>query len=522
MFTKSVFNLAGFAISMFLLTAVSVYSMSSDNLKNQIVLNSSASEDRPLVTADGKKMFFNSCRKNNFEQNLYGYDNYEKCYRYDYDIYYSIKNGDVWTEPKNLGYNINSSTDDGVLSISPDGQTIYFLSFKVGYEFDGGPFYKAELHGNEWTNVKGLGGGITKFYLEGNFVNYDTPNGNELVKYIAGASISPDGKHFYFSTDINRIYGKMDIWVSDLIDGVWSEPMNLGPIINAKNADNMEPYISLDNKTLYYNTNGLGGYGGRDIFYSIKEDGDWTKPKNLGKEINSEFDDRQISIPACGNIIYVGRENKAESKHNDIYSALVPEDVEYLPNVTVVRGKVLDKETHKPIEAKITINNKTLDKVSYTTWSNASTGEYVAVIQAGAEYNITFEKENYSATSNYYDIEHGVNENDVVANCHLEPFHASDEQTSAVKGDITNDNNDINIYPNPFNEKINISVKGIGNFNTGEIIISNIYGVRLITLDLNESKQDNYTIDLSDFADGIYFIQIKSQNINRVYKVIKN
>lgn len=509
-----------YTIGLFLFVAISELAISG-NLKSQLILNSSASEDRPLITADGKKMYFNSSKQRYVYQDIYGYDYYEKYYRYDYDIYYSVKEGDGWSEPENLGNSINSDKDDGVVSISPDGQTIYFVSFKTGWIYDGGPFYKAELHGDNWTNIQGLGGGINDFFFYNDYIEYETQDEIIRTKYISGASISPDGKEFYFSTDVNRIYGQMDIWISKLIDGNWSTPINLGPIINAHGAENTEPFISLDNKTLFYSTNGLGGYGGKDIFYSIKENEKWSKPKNLGKPINTKFDDKQITVPALGNKIYIVKECNKNGSHNDIYSATVPDDAEFLPNVSVIRGKVLDCQTLKPIEAKIFINNKTLGMKSYSTWSNASTGEYCLVIQAGAEYEIMIEKDNYAPYITQYDILDRIDENYIEKDCLLKQIQSLNKQAS-IAGENINDNSEIVIYPNPVDDKLNISLKSVRNFQNGRVIISDLNGIVVSEFEINNGENSNVSVDFSNLGTGVYFVRIIINDYSRIYKIVKN
>ncbi|MEP3042426.1 OmpA family protein [Nonlabens ulvanivorans] len=131
--------------------------------------------------------------------------------------------------------------------------------------------YKAELVDGIWTNVQAL-------------------SFNNDMYSVQHPAISKDGSTLYFSSDMPGGYGEFDLYkVSVNSDGTYGEPVNLGKEINTQHLDQF-PYIS-DINTLYYSTNGKQGVGGLDIHRSDMVNGEFTTPINLGTTINSSRDD---------------------------------------------------------------------------------------------------------------------------------------------------------------------------------------------------------------------------------------
>lgn len=105
--------------------------------------------------------------------------------------------------------------------------------------------------------------------------------------------LSADGKTMYFSSDMKGGYGGMDLYVSQQKDGKWTKPKNLGKSINtAKNE--IYPRISSNNQ-LWFSSDGRSGYGELDLFFTSKnEDGSWAAVINPGAPYNSPFSDYSI------------------------------------------------------------------------------------------------------------------------------------------------------------------------------------------------------------------------------------
>ncbi len=103
--------------------------------------------------------------------------------------------------------------------------------------------------------------------------------------------ISQDGRiMFYTACNRDDGGGRCDIYMCVNRNGKWSKPRNLGPQVNS-GAWEGQPTFSIDGKTLYFVSNRKGGYGRMDIWKTTFENGSWTEPVNLGPEINSEWDE---------------------------------------------------------------------------------------------------------------------------------------------------------------------------------------------------------------------------------------
>ncbi len=161
--------------------------------------------------------------------------------------------------------------------LSPDGNTV-FLNIGIGISQD---IYSGTLNGKVISNVKKLNKNINTPYYEG------------------AASITPDGTKLYFVSDRPGGYGGHDIYVSSLNKkGEWDEPVNLGDEINTK-YDEESPHIHYDGKTLFFSSEGHNTIGGRDIFRTQMVNGDWSQPENMGFP-NTTDDDISFVLNASG------------------------------------------------------------------------------------------------------------------------------------------------------------------------------------------------------------------------------
>jgi outer membrane protein OmpA-like peptidoglycan-associated protein/tetratricopeptide (TPR) repeat protein len=107
--------------------------------------------------------------------------------------------------------------------------------------------------------------------------------------------LSPDGKFMLFvATDAPDSYGGRDIYITYSEFGEWAEPVNLGNAINTP-GDEMFPHIA-DDGMLYFASNGHAGMGGLDLFSAKKDGKGWKEPVNLKPPINSGADDFGIII----------------------------------------------------------------------------------------------------------------------------------------------------------------------------------------------------------------------------------
>ncbi|HET6990917.1 MAG TPA: OmpA family protein, partial [Bacteroidia bacterium] len=118
--------------------------------------------------------------------------------------------------------------------------------------------------------------------------NVNAPGCRNMMPFL-----SNDGSTLYFVSDRSGGQGGLDIWMVTINeDGSTSPAKNLGPLINTPD-DEITPFYHFTTSTLFYSTNGMGGFGGFDVVKSSfnADDSTWAKPKNLEAPFNSSRDD---------------------------------------------------------------------------------------------------------------------------------------------------------------------------------------------------------------------------------------
>ncbi len=159
----------------------------------------------------------------------------------------------------------------------------------------------------------------------------------------AQPSISKDGKKLYFVSDMPGGYGGTDIYVSNFENGKWSKPINLGNEVNTE-ADEIFPYIKKNN-VLYFSSNGKIGFGGFDIYYALFKNNKWTHIVHKDRPLNSYADDfAYIENPNNKKEIIISSNRNNLPKDDSIYYVKKLD----LPPDTI-RGKVFDDLTDKEL-----------------------------------------------------------------------------------------------------------------------------------------------------------------------------
>ena len=143
-------------------------------------------------------------------------------------------------------------------------------------------------------------------------------------------SVSPDGKTAFFSSDRPGGFGGIDIYMS-LKDnrGNWGVSKNLGSVINTEYDDD-GPFIDYDGKTLYFSSKGRKGMGGYDIFRSVYDEAtdEWSEPVNLGFPINTPDNDIYFVSTKDGKRGYYASVREDGLGYNDIYMVNIPDEDE--------------------------------------------------------------------------------------------------------------------------------------------------------------------------------------------------
>lgn len=250
-------------------------------------VNSPYREHMAVLSPDGKTMYFS---RQNHPNNIGGAT--------DEDIWIATldeKRGE-WGTAVNAGAPLNNAFPNFVCAISSTQKGELFI-----------------LLGNEYNEDGSMTDGASTCTLTANGYTKPIP-----VKIPDHQNTSPK-TDYYMTTDhkvmlmsIERFdaIGDRDIYVSFRKgENSWSEPVNLGPIINTVSEESA-PFMIADDQTLYFASKGHSGFGDSDIFVTRRLDDSWQKwsePENLGPIINTAFDDAYYYVSKLGDFIYYSR-----------------------------------------------------------------------------------------------------------------------------------------------------------------------------------------------------------------------
>jgi hypothetical protein len=199
-------------------------------------------------------------------------------------------------KPTNMGPMINTSNLDGFQDISADGLTLFFdTDNRVGGY--GGKIYGTDI----WVTTRD-----TVDAQWGEPFNLGPPVNSSVDE--GDASISVDGLSLYFwSYQRPGGVGASDLWVTTRkrLDSPWTEPVNLGPIVNSS-ANDSGPFISADSLSLYFHSARAGGFGVTDIYVTMREttDDEWGPPINLGPTINGPLGEASPEVSPDGRVLF--------------------------------------------------------------------------------------------------------------------------------------------------------------------------------------------------------------------------
>ncbi|MCS7028242.1 MAG: OmpA family protein [Bacteroidia bacterium] len=369
-------------------------------------INSPYGEDDPIVSADGKILFVN---RHNHPENTEGEGD-------NSDIWMSeIQPNGKWGPLKNMGSTVNKFESVWPCGALPDNNTLlvgtnYYDVVKKRNVTAPAFCYRTK---NGWSAPQRIN--IPNCYA----------TGLSTLDY----GMAPNGKAIFMAFDRENSYGQTDIFVSLLQnDGTWTEPINLGRTINTAGKEST-PFMAPDNVTLYFSSDGRHGYGGTDIYMSRRLDDTWTKwtePLNLGPVINTPKDDSEYSLSASGDYAYYVISEDGSFKGKDIYRIKLNEAVKPRPTCLVF-GKTLNVKTKEPVEAQIfyetlNTNDKDTTKESGIARSNPNTGSYKISLRAGKVYGFRAEAKGYIAVDENLSLVDLTEFKEVEKNLYLAPI----------------------------------------------------------------------------------------------------
>lgn len=351
----------------------------------------------------------------------------------DYEKKHPVKN--YVFKPVNLGDSINTSDLEYFPSLTIDGSKMIFTR-RVASDED---FYESDFIDGRWSKAKPLGGKVNTNFNEGAqnisqdgqllvFTGCNYPEGEgscDLYFSIktntdwsepqnlgpvvntdfweSSPSLSPDKRDLYFASSRAGGFGGRDIWVTHRMpNGKWSRPQNLGESVNTS-GDESCPFIHADNETLYFNSNGHTGYGMTDLFFSKKiNDSIWAPAENLGYPINNIDDQGSLIVAADGKTAYYASDGADTRGGLDIYSFQLRDDIRPLKTLWV-KGKVYDKKTNAGLPSSVELTNVKTDRIVSKIQTDED-GNYLITLPVGNDYAFNVNRRGYLFYSDNFSI----------------------------------------------------------------------------------------------------------------------
>ena len=266
-------------------------------------INTSYNELMPVISADGKTLFFD---RQLHPENTTGEVQND-------DIWFAEMNEThVWKPAQRLPKPLNNENNNYVCSVSPDGN-----SMLVANHYD-------NSQDNQIDNKTNSGGvSITRKNTDG---SWQIPEKVVIENYYnlsnnAEFYLAHNQKVLLMSIERDDSQGGRDLYVSFFRHDTktWASPKNLGTMVNSA-ATELTPFLAADNETLYFSSNGFSGYGETDMFFCKRLDDSWTswtEPVNLGQPLNSADWDLAYSLDAQGEYAYYVSYQNENNKDND-------------------------------------------------------------------------------------------------------------------------------------------------------------------------------------------------------------
>lgn len=200
-------------------------------------------------------------------------------------------------------------------------------------------------------------------------------------------SIDKEGSVLYFASDMPGGYGKSDIYFSVLSNGQWSKPFNLGPKINTE-GNEFFPFISNDG-VIYFASDGHGGLGGLDIYFSVPEQGIFNSIENMGYPVNSSKDDFGLALDSTGIKGYFASNRLGGKGDDDLYFM----KIKRIP--VIIRGVIKDRDTKDVLsDATVSVINEAGNTIASSI--TRIDGQFEFEVNKGQQYVINVAKEFYS------------------------------------------------------------------------------------------------------------------------------
>ncbi|SOE22110.1 Outer membrane protein OmpA [Spirosomataceae bacterium TFI 002] len=381
-------------------------------------INTEYNELHPVIAPDGETLFF---MRESHPSNNYGKNGSN-------DVWFSNYRSDGrWSVARKMPNTVNKDKFNDLFCITPDGNTILIRGV-----YDRGR-KQNEIGISKCVKTKSGWGQPEKL---------DIPKLDAMCKgQFLSAYLTNTGKTLILGFSEKKNSAADDLFVSFLDkNGNWSKPESLGNDINT-NGIETTPFMASDDRSLYFASDRKGGVGGVDIWVAKRKGrswNSWSEPVNLGEIINTPEDEYYFSITSSGEYAYLTTKSntigkgdivrfklKEDKVAEPVVAALQGDDesnkvqVKDLPKknpetenplltspnpIVMLSGKVVDSRSGNPIEAKIIYETFPDGEEIGIANTDPTTGEYKIVLPYGQRYNVRAIVKDYISIGKTIDV----------------------------------------------------------------------------------------------------------------------
>lgn len=315
-------------------------------------VNAGGSEYVPVPSADGKYLYFCGSGRPDNESGE--------------DVFVCTRQDSGWSKPV-LVKELSGPGNQAPLSLTADGNRIII--------FDNAKPYQSDKTAAGWTEPKPLDINLSAF------------------SWVGLVQIAPNNQVMILEARSGGFSGT-DLYIAQRqADGSWGDPVKLDTTINTSEEDR-SAFLHPDMQTLYFSSAGHTGLGGMDVFKTTRLDDTWlhwSKPVNLGKEINTMSDDWAYKITTDGSTAWFS--NRRSSFNQDIFTVTLPEPMRPKPVRTVELA--LKGDDGKPLDAEIILEDPKTGKKVGSFRTDPTRATTFITVPNDANYNIRLQKEGY-------------------------------------------------------------------------------------------------------------------------------
>jgi len=255
---------------------------------------------------------------------------------YDEDIFFSMRIDGQWTKAKDFK-TINTSYNEGSACLSLDGKFLFFSRCNTPKGMGNCDLYVAKLNKDSvWSDIKNLG-----------------PNVNSSG-WDSHPSLSHSGDTLFFASNRFGGFGLSDIYFS-VKDrkGSWGRAQNAGPIINTVKSE-VSPFFHHKFNVLYFSSDGQPlNFGDFDIYKSYRQKTNWSEPQNIGPLVNGAGSEYYFTIDSKSHELYYARSSEDDIKNLDLFSFPVPMEA-HPEAIAKLKGHVKDHQG-KPVKGIVSV-----------------------------------------------------------------------------------------------------------------------------------------------------------------------